>query len=66
MGGAAGEHDLADTQRAGLVLVELERGDELPGERLQLPPGGLLSGRELLLVEALAAPRSSRRTTAPS
>ena len=32
--GAAGEDDLADAQRAGLVLVELERGDELPRKRL--------------------------------
>ncbi len=46
---AAGEDDLADTQRAGLVLVELERGDELPRKRLELPPGSLERGRELLL-----------------
>ena len=30
--GAAGQDDLADAQRAGLRLVELERGDELAGE----------------------------------
>ena len=31
---AAGEHDLADAQGAGLVLVVLQRGDELARERL--------------------------------
>ena len=35
--GAAREHDLADAERAGLVLVELKRGDELARERLHLP-----------------------------
>ena len=53
MGGAAGEGDLADAQRSGLVLVELERGDELPRERLELSPRGLPRGRELLLGEAV-------------
>ncbi len=53
MRGAAREGDLADAQGSGLVLVELERGDELPRERLQLPPSGLARGRELILGEAL-------------
>ena len=53
MRGAAREGDLADAQGSGLVLVELERGDELPRERLQLPPSGLARGRELVLGEAL-------------
>src|SRR5205823_5288935 len=37
MRGAAREHDLADAERARLVLVVLERGDELAGERLDRP-----------------------------
>jgi hypothetical protein len=32
LGGPAGEDDLADAERARLALVELERGDELAGE----------------------------------
>ena len=36
--GPAGDHDLADAETAGLVLVELERRDELARERLNLPP----------------------------
>jgi len=32
VGGATGQHDLADAKRAGLVLVVLERGDELARE----------------------------------
>src|SRR5262249_16976121 len=35
-GGATGDDDLADAERAGLVLVELERGDELARECLYL------------------------------
>ena len=35
-GAAAGDEDLADAERAGLLLVEAERGDELAGEDLQL------------------------------
>ena len=42
--GAAGDDDLADAQRAGLVLVELERGDELPREGLQLAADRLAGG----------------------
>ena len=38
MRGAARDHDLADAEGVGLVLVELERGDELACERLQLAP----------------------------
>ena len=30
--GAAREHDLADAERTGLSLVELQRGDELASE----------------------------------
>src|SRR2546428_9880014 len=37
VGGAAREHDLADAKRAGLVLVILERGDELARKRLDSP-----------------------------
>ena len=48
--GAAGEHDLADAQRAGLVLVVLERGDELARERLDCPAHRL--ARRLRLVGA--------------
>ena len=47
----AGEDDLADAQRVGLALVELERGDELPREVLErgeerLPSLGRLLGRD--------------------
>src|SRR5204863_2366752 len=34
--GSACDDDLADAQRSRLVLVELERGDELPREGLKL------------------------------
>src|ERR671924_1474500 len=51
--GAAGEDDLADAERAGLPLVELERGDELPREGLHLAPNRLPGGRRLLLGESL-------------
>ena len=37
LGRAAGQDDLADAQGAGLVLVELERRDELAGECVELP-----------------------------
>src|SRR5205823_11009833 len=47
VGGPARDHDLADAQRAGLVLVELERGDELPREALQLAANGFPRGRGL-------------------
>jgi len=33
---SARDHDLTDAQGSGLVLVELERGDELPREGLEL------------------------------
>src|SRR5687768_3659334 len=65
MRGSAGEHDLADAQRGGLVLVELERGDELPRERLQLPPGGLARGRELILGEAFGNGDRARERERP-
>ena len=32
---STGEDDLADTERVGLALVELERGDELSREALE-------------------------------
>src|SRR4029078_4962341 len=35
---AARDHDLADAQRSGLVLVELERGDELARACLERAP----------------------------
>ena len=41
--GAARDHDLADAQRSGLVLVELERGDELAREGLELAPNRFAS-----------------------
>src|SRR5262245_6356453 len=51
--GAAGYHDLADAQRSGLVLVELERGDELAREGLQLAPHRLASTIRLFLRQPL-------------
>src|SRR4029079_16493917 len=48
---AARDHDLADAQRSGLVLVELERGDELAREGLELAPHRLASAIRLILGE---------------
>src|SRR5919202_2015156 len=56
---AAGEDDLADPERAGLALVELERGDELAGEGLDLAPHRLARRLRLLVGEALRS-RSAR------
>src|SRR3954452_1752038 len=50
---AAGDHDLADAQRSGLVLVELKRGDELPREGLELAADGFAGGERLLGRQAL-------------
>ncbi len=44
--------DLADPERAGLLLVEAERGDELAGERLELGVHGAARVRGLARVEA--------------
>ena len=62
--GAAGDHDLADAQRAGLVLVELERGDELAREGLELAPNRFASAIRLLLGEPLGHVRGGERELA--
>src|SRR5215211_1952453 len=61
----ARERDLGDAQGAGLVLVELERGDELACERLQLPTGRLSSGRELDVGEAVGGLRDAGERERP-
>src|SRR3954452_23427901 len=62
--GAAGDHDLADAQRSGLVLVELERGDELSRKGLELATNRLARTICLFLVETLRDVRPRQRELA--
>src|SRR3982074_1049853 len=62
MGGAARDDDLADSERARLRLVELQRGDELPRERVDLAHGGVAGRGEVLGRDPPGAgPSSSER-----
>src|SRR5207302_4396040 len=61
---AAREHDLADAQRAGLVLVELERSDELAGKGLHLPPHRLPCRRRLVFAESFGRRPAAERERA--
>src|SRR5439155_9211357 len=47
--GTARQDDLADAETPRLVLVELQRRDELASERLHLAPNGVDSDRRLFL-----------------
>src|SRR5207248_7617192 len=51
MRSSACQDDLADAQRAGLVLVELERADELPSEALELEANRLARLARLLFAQ---------------
>jgi hypothetical protein len=50
--GSACDHDVADSERIGLVLVVLERGYELACKRLELAPNDVGGGGDLLLGDA--------------
>src|SRR5919198_3097384 len=60
----AGEHDLADSERAGLALIELERGDELAREGLDLAPHRRSRHLRLLVGQALRSGRTRKRECA--
>src|SRR5207248_4357951 len=60
-GGAAGDDDLADTERPGLMLVELERRDELAREGLHLPANRVDGERVLLRGDAVGDGRRLER-----
>src|SRR5437763_6787347 len=65
--GAARQDDLADTERTGLVLVVLERGDELARERLNRPADRLarplrLIGRQAVRNHLIRQRKSTLRT----
>ena len=57
-------NDLADAKAAGLVLVELKRGDELARERLQLSPNCVERERRLLRRQVLRGRAAVEREAA--